>query len=65
MALGLVSVSCKKSYQCDCNHYDSQGNYFKTTSSTYKERKRSEAQSACASKSFVTAGETVNCVIIN
>jgi hypothetical protein len=61
----LAMTSCKKNYQCDCNRYDSSGNYIKTTSNTYKERKRTDAQAACAAKSSVTAAETVNCVIIN
>lgn len=58
-------VSCKKSYQCDCSTYDSQGYYLSTKSNTYKEKDRETAQAACTAKSNVTQTETVKCVIIN
>lgn len=63
--IGFTLLSCKKSYQCDCNSYDSNGNYQRTSSNTYNERKREDAQAACVAKSFATQAETVRCVITN
>lgn len=57
----VLLTGCKKNYQCDCNTYDSLGNYVSTTSNTYKEYKRSTATEACERKSQFTT----KCVIVN
>lgn len=66
LLLGLLFfISCKKSYQCDCNHTDSFGNYVGTESSTYKEKNRETAQKACEAKSSVSSNDIKKCVIVN
>ncbi len=61
----VFTISCKKSYQCDCNIFDPQGNYVKTESNTYKERKRETAQTACMAKTDVTANYPKKCTLAN
>lgn len=60
-AVSLSLASCKKSYQCDCNLYDSNGKYISTSSSKYKEYTRDKARDACEKKSLPDK----ICVIVN
>lgn len=63
---GCISLlSCKKNYQCDCSHFDSQGYYINTESNNYKERSRDKAQSACIAKSNTTPYDVKKCTIVN
>lgn len=60
-----ILVSCKKTYQCDCNVFDQNGNYISTKVYKYKEIKREDALSSCNSNSGVAGNSTVKCGMIN
>lgn len=52
ISLLLSFTSCKKKYRCECVIYDKNGAYLRNEQSSYNERKRSDAQSACKGKEF-------------
>ena len=66
----LILISCKKEFTCECNQQQTSTTNgvlkieYQKSYSTYKERTREKAQSACDGKSKTSVKDTA-CTIIN